>query len=113
MRSCCIKPFAADLDVLQIAPSEAGVRIRALGRQGGALHTKYNIYLDQVGVAHVPENYEDRLLGVVSRKFPETQLAEHKTLGPECSIYHCLISADGGSVNIGASITGLQKRTTV
>ena len=32
-----------------------------LGMQGSALHRKYKIYLDHVGVAHVPEDYEDRL----------------------------------------------------
>jgi hypothetical protein len=35
---------------------------------GGALHKKYKIYLDYVGVAHVPEDYEDRLTGI----FPGT-----------------------------------------
>lgn len=58
----------ADLDVLEIAPGEAGNQIRALGRQGGPLHTKYEIYLEQVGVAHVPENYEARLREI----FPDT-----------------------------------------
>ena len=51
----------ADLDVLEIAPREAGKPILQLGMQGGPLHKKYKIYLDPVGVAHVPENYEDRL----------------------------------------------------
>lgn len=51
----------ADLDVLEIAPREAGKRILQLGMQGGPLHKKYKIYLDPVGVAHVPESYEERL----------------------------------------------------
>lgn len=29
--------------------------------QGGPLHHKHRIYLDRVGVAAIPENYEDRL----------------------------------------------------
>ena len=58
----------ADLDVLEIAPREAGKPMLALGMQGGPLHKKYKIYLDPVGVAHVPENYEDRLTEI----FPET-----------------------------------------
>lgn len=57
----------ADLDVFEIAPSEAGAQIRALGMQGGPLHKKYKIYLDQVGVVHVPENYEDRLREIFPR----------------------------------------------
>lgn len=58
----------ADLDVLEIAPREAGKPMLALGMKGGPLHKKYKIYLDPVGVAHVPENYEDRLTEI----FPET-----------------------------------------
>jgi hypothetical protein len=50
-----------DLDVLEIAPMQAGRAILQLGMQGGPLHKKYKIYLDHVGVARVPENYEDRL----------------------------------------------------
>lgn len=51
----------ADLDVLEIAPRDAGKALLALGAQGGRLHKKYNIYLDPVSVAHAPENYEERL----------------------------------------------------
>ena len=50
-----------DLDVLEIAPMDAGRAMLELGMQGGALHKKYKIYLDHVGVAHVPESYEDRI----------------------------------------------------
>ncbi len=50
-----------DLDVLEIVPGEVGRSMLELGRRGGPLHTKYKIYLDHVGVAHVPEDYEDRL----------------------------------------------------
>jgi hypothetical protein len=51
----------ADLDVLEIAPKDAARQMLELGMQGHAFHRKYKLYLDQVGVAHVPENYEDRL----------------------------------------------------
>jgi len=57
----------ADLDVLEIAPREASKVMLQLGMQGGPLHKKYKIYLDPVGVAHVPENYENRLAAI----FPE------------------------------------------
>ena len=50
-----------DLDVLEIAPKEISRSLLELGMQGGPLHRKYKIYLDHVGVAHVPEDYEDRL----------------------------------------------------
>jgi Nucleotidyltransferase of unknown function (DUF6036) len=58
----------ADLDVLEIAPPDAGRSLLKVGMQGGPLHRKYKLYLDHVGVAHVPENYEDRLREI----FPKT-----------------------------------------
>jgi len=63
-----------DLDVLEIAPNEAGNRLRALGMQGGPLHKKYKIYLDQVGVAHIPENYEQRLTEIFPKTFEHLRL---------------------------------------
>ena len=48
-----------DLDVLEIAPRDAGRAMLELGMRGSALHRKYKIYLDHVGLAHVPENYEN------------------------------------------------------
>jgi len=64
----------ADLDVMEIAPTEAGKPILALGMQGGPLHKKYKIYLDLVGVAHVPENYEDRLSEIFPNSFQHLRL---------------------------------------
>ena len=58
-----------DLDVLDIAPRDAGRPVLELGMQAGALHKKYRIYLDHVGVAHVPENYEDRLTEIFPKAF--------------------------------------------
>jgi len=51
----------ADLDVLVIAPRQQIAPLLELGRQGGPLHEKYKIYLDYVGVAKVPDGYEERL----------------------------------------------------
>jgi hypothetical protein len=45
-----------------------------LGMQGSALHKKYKIYLDHVGVAHVPENYEDRLTEIFPKAFKHLRL---------------------------------------
>jgi len=67
----------ADLDVLEIAPREAGKPMLALGMQGGPLHKKYKIYLDPVGVAHVPENYEDRLTEIFPETFKHLRLCAH------------------------------------
>lgn len=56
----------ADLDVLLIAPREQQARLLELGIRGGALHRKYKIYLDYVGVTKAPQDYEERL----SEMFP-------------------------------------------
>lgn len=58
----------SDLDVLVVAPKEQLKPLLELGRQGGELHKKHKVYLDYVGVAKVPEDYEDRL----AEMFPKT-----------------------------------------
>ena len=63
-----------DLDVLEIAPAEAGQTMLALGARGGPLHKKYKIYLDRVGVAKVPENYEDRVTEIFPKIFKHLRL---------------------------------------
>jgi hypothetical protein len=52
----------ADLDVIELAPQQASDRLMSLAMQGSPLHRKYGIYLDRVGVAVIPENYEHRLV---------------------------------------------------
>lgn len=59
----------SDLDVLLIAPWEQGRPLLELGAQGGSLHKKYKVYLDYVGVAKVPENYEERLTEMFAGEF--------------------------------------------
>lgn len=51
----------ADVDVIELAPREASETLMQIAMQGGPLHRKHRIYLDRVGVAAIPENYEDRL----------------------------------------------------
>ncbi|HWO27900.1 MAG TPA: DUF6036 family nucleotidyltransferase [Candidatus Acidoferrum sp.] len=63
-----------DLDVLEIAPTEAGQTVLALGARGSPLHKKYKIYLDRVGVAKVPENYEDRVTEIFPKVFKRLRL---------------------------------------
>lgn len=64
----------ADLDVLEIAPAVAGRSMLELGMQGGPLHKKYKVFLDRVGVAKVPENYEDRLAEIFPKVFKHLRL---------------------------------------
>jgi hypothetical protein len=63
-----------DLDVLEIAPRDAGRAMLELGMRGGLLHKKYKIYLDHVGVARVPEDYEDRLTEIFPGTFQYLRL---------------------------------------
>lgn len=58
----------SDLDVLVIAPKDQFKPLLELGRQGGELHKRHKVYLDYVGVAKVPEDYEGRL----TEMFPKT-----------------------------------------
>jgi hypothetical protein len=52
----------ADVDVIELAPSDAAQTLMQLGARGGPLHEKYRIYLDRVAVAAIPESYEERLV---------------------------------------------------
>lgn len=63
-----------DLDVLEIIPKAAGLSMLELAMQGGSLHKKYKIYLDRVGVAKVPEDYESRLTEVFPKTFKHLRL---------------------------------------
>ena len=58
----------ADVDVIELAPREASETLMKIAMQGSALHRKHRIYLDRVGVAAIPENYEERL----TEMFPGT-----------------------------------------
>src|SRR5262245_55579428 len=51
----------ADVDVLPICTNAGTESLLNLAGEGSALHKKYKVYLQVVGVATVPVNYEDRL----------------------------------------------------
>ncbi len=53
--------LTADIDIFELAPRRQLTPLLELGKKGGALYRKYGIYLDHVGVAKVPEDYESRL----------------------------------------------------
>jgi Nucleotidyltransferase of unknown function (DUF6036) len=50
-----------DLDVFEVAPKSARDAFAKVAMQGGELHKKYDVYLDQVGVTQPPYDYESRL----------------------------------------------------
>src|SRR5713101_3994850 len=56
----------ADLDVLSVIPPEAAQRVAGLAGKGSPLQKKHRVYIDHVGVANYPDDYEARLV----RLFP-------------------------------------------
>ena len=61
-----------DIDVLSIVPKTASLIDKA--GKGSPLHKEHGVYLDKVGVATVPENYEDRLTEIYVGKFERLRL---------------------------------------
>src|ERR1017187_8051138 len=50
-----------DVDCLTVIPVEETAPLQLLAGEGSALHKKYGVYAQHVGIATVPENYADRL----------------------------------------------------
>jgi uncharacterized nucleotidyltransferase DUF6036 len=63
----------ADLDVLMVIPSEAAERVAQLAGKSSALHQKHRVYIDRVGVANYPADYEARMVRVFAR-WPKVRL---------------------------------------
>ena len=63
-----------DLDALEIVPKPADLALLELGMEGGPLHKKYKLYVDRVGVARVPEDYESRLTEIFPKTFKHLRL---------------------------------------
>jgi hypothetical protein len=52
----------ADVDVVSIVPREQGTELLEKAREGSKLHKRYGVYLQHVGIASLPSDYEDRLV---------------------------------------------------
>ena len=50
-----------DVDCLTIIPAEKIAPLQSLAGEGSALHKKYGVYMQHVGIVTVPENYSDRM----------------------------------------------------
>ena len=64
----------ADVDVLPLGTDTATQLLTSLAGQGSILHRKYGVYLQIVGVAAVPLNYEDRLTEMFPGSFNHLRL---------------------------------------
>lgn len=56
-----------DIDALPLVQRDS--TIWEFAGRGSELHKRHHVYLDRVGIAPLPENYEDRLTEVFSRLF--------------------------------------------
>lgn len=59
----------ADVDVISVIPNDRIRELIELAGEGSTLHRKHRVYLDRVGIATLPENYEDRLTEIFAREF--------------------------------------------
>lgn len=64
----------ADLDYLEIAPSDAQGLIEKLGGQASLLTKKYGVYLQHFPLTSAPESYEERLTELFPGQFKYLRL---------------------------------------
>ena len=64
----------ADVDVIAITPTSEIESLLSLGGQGSDLHRKYKVYLQFVGVATVPDSYEERLTEIAPGSFKHLRM---------------------------------------
>jgi hypothetical protein len=64
----------ADVDVIAITPRSEIESLMSLAGQGSDLHRKHKVYLQLVGVATVPESYEERLTEIFPGGFKHLHL---------------------------------------
>jgi len=50
-----------DVDCLAVIPVDKTATLQSSAGEGSALHKKYGVYMQHVGIVTVPENYTDRL----------------------------------------------------
>ncbi len=62
----------SDLDAINMAHRFPG--LQELAGIGSKLHKKHKVYIDPVGVAQLPENYEERLTEVFDGNFDKLKL---------------------------------------
>lgn len=63
-----------DLDVIDVAPIASRNRLIEAGGKGSLLSRKHHVYLDFVGIAQVPYEYEERLVPIYESAFKNLHL---------------------------------------
>lgn len=64
----------ADVDVIAITPRSEIESLLSAGGQGSLLHRKHKVYLQLVGVATVPDSYEERLTAIAHQRVSSTSI---------------------------------------
>ncbi|MCM3881563.1 MAG: DUF6036 family nucleotidyltransferase [Vicinamibacterales bacterium] len=64
----------ADIDLCEVAPSDAKAPLLAQAGEGSPLHKKYRVYLQMVTVASLPYQYEERATEVFAGSFARLRL---------------------------------------
>ena len=64
----------ADVDVVSINPKKLSQTLLKIAGEGSYLHKKHRVYLDSVGIAPLPENYEERLGELAAGAFKNLRL---------------------------------------
>lgn len=64
----------ADIDVCEVAPSNAKTEVVSLAGEGSPLHKKHRVYLQIVTMASLPYSYEERLKEVPKASFRKVRL---------------------------------------
>jgi len=64
----------SDVDILPIATNSEIDSVLSLGLEGSNLHKKYKIHLQIVGIAPVPQDYEQRLKEIYAGTFKNLHL---------------------------------------
>ena len=59
----------ADLDIVTVIPNTQTRNLIEVAGIGSPLNKKHGVYLDRVGIATLPENYQDRLTEVFANGF--------------------------------------------
>jgi len=69
-----LRRTTADVDVVAITSISSSTNLIALAGKGSELHIRYGVYLDLVGVAPLPEDYESRLTEIFPGAFKKIRL---------------------------------------
>lgn len=59
----------ADVDVISVTPKTKSELLLKIAGKGSKLHQKYKVYFDLVGIAQLPENYDERLTEIYPNVF--------------------------------------------